>query len=58
MSALIAVLVIALVVAICFWIIRQVPFPPNLEMVRWILMVVIALLAIWKLLSYLGPLPA
>jgi hypothetical protein len=53
MSILISLLIVVVVVAVCIWIVNQIPFPAGLGIVKTILIAIICILGLMKVLGYL-----
>ena len=51
MTLLLYILVVLLLLGLCIWLVRQAPFDP---MIRWLMMAVAVVAAIWAIASKAG----
>lgn len=54
MSILISILILVVVVAIAIWIINLIPFPAGTEIIKFVLIAIVAILALIRIFGYLG----
>jgi hypothetical protein len=53
METLISLLIIAAVVAIAIWIINLIPFPPGLQIIKTIVIGIVAVMALIQVIGFL-----
>lgn len=53
MEILITLLVIVAVAAVAVWLINMIPFPSGLEIVRTVMVIIVVVMALWRVLALL-----
>lgn len=53
MSTLLALVILVVIVVVAIWLINQIPFPAGLQIIRFLLIAVVVILALMRLFKFL-----